>query len=164
MNLRSLLNRVPCVPACHRGLHANVLAYQHGLRANVLACQRAKSVPTSYFYVPTCLRANEPKACQLLIFTCQRVIQRAIVLFQRANVPNGVPIFQLDVPTCQFFQTFLLRSAKGNFYTLLLHKKLYILLDIIVIHIIKCIVNKNCIILQGVSKIRLSHAQRQFGR
>ena len=62
---RSLLNCVSCVPACQRGLRANMLGCQRGLRANVLAChcglhtnvlacQRAKSVPTSHFYVPTC--------------------------------------------------------------------------------------------------------------
>ena len=35
-----------------------------------------------------------------------------------------------------------------NFYTFLLYKKFYILLDIIVIHIVCiCIVNKNCMIL-----------------
>ena len=77
-------------------------------------------------------RANVPKACQLLIFTSQRVnkranaIRRANVLIWRANVPKGVPIFQ----------TFLLRNAKWNFYTLLLYRKFYILLDIIVIHIL----------------------------
>ena len=37
-----------------------------------------------------------------------------------ANVPNGVPIFHFGVPN---FYTFLLRNAKGNFYTLLLYKK-----------------------------------------
>ena len=48
----------------------------------------------------------------------------------------------------QIFQTFLLRNGKGNPYTLLLYKKLYIILDIIVIHIICiCIIDKNCIIL-----------------
>ena len=45
-------------------------------------------------------RANVPKACQLLIFTRQRVNKRANAI-RRANVPNGVPIFQLGVPTCQ---------------------------------------------------------------
>ena len=57
---QSLLNRVPCVHACQRGLRANVLAWQH-----------AKSD-------------------------------------WRANVPNGVPIFQLGLPNwqkvCQFFE------------------------------------------------------------
>ena len=36
------------------------------------------------------------------------------------------------VPT---FQTFLLRNAKGNFYTLFLYKKFYIILDIKTEHI-----------------------------
>ena len=48
--LQSLLNRVPCVPACERGLRANVLVCQLGLRANVPACQRAESVPSSHFF------------------------------------------------------------------------------------------------------------------
>ena len=69
---------------------------------------------------------------------CQCAIRRANVLTWRANVPKRVSIFQ----------TFLLQYAKGNFYSLLLYKKLYILLDIIVIRTI-CIsiVHKSCIIL-----------------
>ena len=56
----------------------------------------------------------------------------------RANVRKGGPIFQ----------TFLLQKAKGNFYTLLLYKKFYIVPDIIIIPIICiCIVHTNCIIL-----------------
>ena len=51
-------------------------------------------VPTclhaSTIYVPTWLRANLPKVCQLLIFT-----------FQRLNVLCCVPVFQLSVQTCQ---------------------------------------------------------------
>ena len=50
----SLLNFVPCVRACQRGLRANVLACHHGLRVDLPACQHAKSVPTSHFYLPTC--------------------------------------------------------------------------------------------------------------
>ena len=43
------------------------------------------------------------------------------------------------------FQTFLLRNARGCFYTLLLYKKFYIILDIIVMHMICiCIAHKNC--------------------
>ena len=38
----------------------------------------------------------------------------------------------------QIFQTFLLRNDKGNFYTLL-YKKLYIILDIIVLHYAKIV-------------------------
>ena len=52
----------PCMPA-----------FQHYLHDNVLACQRG-------------LRANVPKACQFLIFTCQRANKRA-------NVSYGVSIF-----------------------------------------------------------------------
>ena len=81
---------MPYAPACQTGLRASMLAYQRGLRANVPACQRAKSVPASHFYVPT----------------CQCAIRRANVLTWRAKVPNDVPIFQLGVPAsqkvCQF--------------------------------------------------------------
>ena len=109
----SLLNRVPCVPACQRGL-----------RANVPTCQRTKSVPTSHV-----LRANMPvnvtschTASQYFNLACQLTKRRA----DFSNIP--------------------LRNAKGNFYTLLLYKKFYIILDIIVIQII-CIfiVDKNYI-------------------
>ena len=60
-------------------LIANVLACQYGFCDNVLACQCAKSVPTSH-YVPTCQ------------YTCQRANTRA-------NVPYGVRVFQVGVPT-----------------------------------------------------------------
>ena len=119
--LTSLLNRVSYVPACQRGLCANVLACQRGLPANV-------------------------PACQLLIFTCQ--------------LSYGVPLFHLGVP---LFQTFLLRNAKENFYTLLLHKKCYILLDIIVMHIIcVCILIKNCIILYFFTSCHIKEKHVEF--
>ena len=80
--------------------------------------QRAKRVPTSYFYVSTCERANK------------RAIRRANFSAWRSNVP----IFHFDVPKgVPIFQTFLLPNAKGNFCALLLYKKFYIILDIIVI-------------------------------
>ena len=90
----------------------------------------------SVVYVPTC---QLPKACQLLIFTCQRanmpinvpktcqlfnlVYQRANVpktcqLFNlfanfstwRANLPKGVPIFQYRLPNgVPVFQLFFRR-------------------------------------------------------
>ena len=44
---------------------------------------------SSHFYVPTCQ------------WTCQRAKRRANVLTCHATVPNGVPIFQLSVPTSQ---------------------------------------------------------------
>ena len=71
-------------------------------------------------YVPcvparsTCQRSNVANTCQLVIFTCQH-----------ANK---------SVKCAPIFQTFLLQNAKGNFYTLSLYKKYYIILDIIVIH------------------------------
>ena len=76
--------------------------------------------------MPTCQRcanystrpANVPTACQILNFACQRAKWRA-------NDPKGV----LN------FQKFDLQNAKGNFYTLLLYKKFYIILDIIVLYI-----------------------------
>ena len=89
-------------------------------------------------------RVGVPKACHLLIFTCLHAIRSVIVLSWwdnfstwRTNVPKGVPIFQL----------LALPNTKKNFYTLLLYKKLYILLDIRVIHTCICIENKNSLIL-----------------
>ena len=111
---------------------------------------------------------QSPNTCQLLIFTCQRVNKRANVpkvckLFDLAcQRAKSLTTFQLGVQTtCQFsfccanvpkgmpnFQTFFLRNVKGNFYTLLLYKKFYIILDIIVIHMICiCFVYENCFIL-----------------
>ena len=96
-------------------------------------CQRAKSVSNSYFYLSTCHKAG-----QCFNLACQRAKRCATFSTWRANVPKSVPVFQ----------TFLLRNAKGNFYTLLLYKKFYIILDIILIHIMcVCIVHINCIIL-----------------
>ena len=79
----------------------------------------------SVVYVPTCL--SVPKACQLLIFKCQRANKRVKVTY-------GVPLGELKgVP---IFWIFLLQNANRNFYPLLLYKKFYITLDIIVTHII----------------------------
>ena len=115
---QSLLNCVPYVPACQRGLRANV-----------------------------------QKTCQLLIFTCQRAKWCANFSTRRANVPKGIPIFQ----------AFLLGNAKWNFYTLLLHRKFYILLDIVVIHIICiCVVNKNCIILHFHTSCHIKEKCQEF--
>ena len=110
-----------------------MLACQRGLRANVPACQGAKSVPSSHFHVPTC-----HKAWQCFNLACQRAKRRANFSTRRANVPKSMPIFQ----------TFLLRNAKGNFYTLILYKIFCIILDIILIHIMYVfIVHINCILL-----------------
>ena len=100
-------------------------------------CQRAKNMPASHFYVPTC-----HTACQCFNLACQRAKWRANFSTWRVNVPKSVPVFQ----------TFLLRNAKWNFYTLLLYEKFYIILDIIVMHMICiCIVNKNFTILHFYS-------------
>ena len=128
-----MLNRVPSVLACQRGLRANLLACQRGLRVNVPAYQRAKGEPTSHFYVPTC-----QKTYQCFNLACQHAKRCANFSTWRAIVPKSVPIFQ----------TFLLRNAKGNFYTLLSYKKFYIILNITLIHIMCiCIVQISCIIL-----------------
>ena len=119
---------MPCVPACQRGLRANVLACLRGLLTNVPACQCAKSVSTSYFKVSLSQPTNNVLTCHT---ACQCAKWRVKFWIWRTNVPKGVPIFQ----------TFLLRNAKGNFYTLSLYKKLYILLDIIVVHKIRIILN-----------------------
>ena len=119
---------MPCVPACQRGLRANVLACLRGLLTNVPACQCAKSVSTSYFKVSLSQPTNNVLTCHT---ACQCAKWRVKFWTWRTNVPKGVSIFQ----------TFLLRNAKGNFYTLSLYKKLYILLDIIVVHKIRIILN-----------------------
>ena len=82
-----LLYCPPCVHACQRGLPA--------LCAIVA-------------YVPTCLRANVPRACQILIFMCQPVNKAA-------NVSSGGPVFQLGVPMCQMMCQF----AKHSLYEIL---------------------------------------------
>ena len=102
--------------------------------------------------MPTCLRVSVvyvASACVLAWFTYQRACvptcqKRVDSTFLHANVPINVPKCQT---VCQFFtlvfqrtksvpilQTLLLR--KWNFYTLLLYKRFYILLDAIVIHTI----------------------------
>ena len=122
----------------HNLISMNIFEFakSRAMRACVPTC-----LPASVVYVPTCLRANVPKACQVLIFTCKRAKnvstchkacqcfnlacqhdkRRANFSTWHANVPKSVPIFQ----------TFLSRNAKGNFYTLLLYKNFYNILDII---------------------------------
>ena len=65
--------------------------------------QRAKSVPTSHFYVASC-----QTVWQCLSLACERAKRLANFSTWRANVSKGVPIFQ----------TFLLRNAQLNFHTL----------------------------------------------
>ena len=112
---------------------------------NVPTCQRCANYST--------WRANVPIACQFLNLGCQRAKWRGNFLFRRDNVLKYV----LD------FQTFLLRNAKGNFYTLLLYKKFYIILDIKVIHMI-CIriVRKSCIMLHFYSSCHIKEKCAEF--
>ena len=63
-------------------MHTICAVCQRGLRANVSACQRTKSVPTSHFF-------------------CQRTIRCSNASIWCSNVLNGMPTFQLGVPTCQ---------------------------------------------------------------
>ena len=86
-------------------------------------------------------------ACQRLVFTCQSAKRRANVSTWR--VPNGVPIFQFRLPTCQKACRFLNIPLNETREISILHyyiKKFYIILDIICI----CIVHRNCIILISI--------------
>ena len=141
MTSMSLLNPLLCMPVCHRGLCANMLAWQCCLHANVVSCQSD-------------LPANVAKSCQTLIFICQRAILHANVSTWCANVPKGRPIFQ----------TFLLENAKGNFYTLLLHKNFYILLDSIIHHhtICICIIHENLLFLISILHVILKKSVGNF--
>ena len=57
----------------------------------VPTCQRAKSVPTSGFYVPTCQWTCQRRA--KISTWCVNVLKR-VSIFQ-LRLPKGVPIFQL---------------------------------------------------------------------
>ena len=135
---RAMLACVPASSTCQRAYVPPWFTCERACVPPWFTCQRT-CVPTCQkrakfsFYLPTC-----QTACHCFNLACQRAKRRANFSTWRANVSKGVPIFQ----------TFLVRNAKENFCTLLLYKKLCILLDIIVIHIICiCIINKNYIIL-----------------
>lgn len=100
---------------CSSTPNPNVLVYSLLNRVScVPACQLG--IRASMVYVSTCLGANVSKACQLLISTCQCVNKHA-------NVPLGVPVFQLGTPTCQFLKLRCQRSKKGaNFSSTSLKK------------------------------------------
>ena len=113
-----------CVPAWFTCQRACLPAWLMCQRACVPTCQKRANflflrvnVPKN---VPTC-----HKTYQCFNLVCQRAKRRTNISTWRANVPESVPIFQ----------TFILRNAKGNFYTLLLYKKFYIILDIILTRI-----------------------------
>ena len=100
------------------------------------------------------MRANMPNACKLFILMCQcakkhvKVPQLCQFFNLMCQCVESVPIFKLDMATCQttcqffilasqnipkgirIFQTFLLQNAERNFNTLLLYKNFYIILDI----------------------------------
>ena len=128
-----MLNRMPYVPC--------VPAWSTCPRANVSinipTCQRYANYSTWLADVPT--------ACQFLNLACQRAKWRANYSFWCANVLKVVLNF------------------KGNFYTLLLYKKFYIILDIIVIHMIWiCIVHKNCIIFHFYTSCHIKEKCAEF--
>ena len=93
-------------------------------------CQRAKSVPTSRFYVPMCQRAKD-----MLIF------QLSVPTFQ------GVSIFQVGVPTwqeaCHFVQLRAKRCA--NFSTIFQKNYIFYLQNISVPNIFIYFVHLNYI-------------------
>ena len=120
-------------------------------------------------YQPVCGPAWFTRQCAC-VPTCQ---ERRIVSFLRANGIYDVPIFQLGVPiwhtACLIYQLgvpmcqkhanfpiFLLQNAKGNFNTLFLHKKFYIILDII------GYIYKNCIILHFYTSCHIKEKCAQF--
>ena len=114
----SLLIHEPNVPTCQRDLRASVVY--------VPTCLRTSAVPT-------CLCANVPKACQLLMCTCQRAIRGANVSTWRADFSTWLANVPKDVPN---FQACLLRNAKSKFLYFIIIKKFYSILNIIGIHII----------------------------
>ena len=114
----SLLIHEPNVPTCQRDLRASVVY--------VPTCLRTSAVPT-------CLCANVPKACQLLMCTCQRAIRGAHVSTWRADFSTWLANVPKDVPN---FQACLLRNAKSKFLYFIIIKKFYSILNIIGIHII----------------------------
>ena len=88
--------------------------------------------------VPTCQNACVPAwyMCQrACVPTCQKHANFSCL---RANVPYGVPMFQLGLPTClkacQFFKRFFSRNTKWKFLYFFIIKKFYIILNIIGIH------------------------------
>ena len=102
-------------------------AWEFANRVPYVPCVTARS---------TCQRAKRMPTSHFHVPMSQKTCQRA----------KGVPIFQ----------TVLLQNATGNFYTLLLYKNFYIILDIIVIHMTCiCITYKNCVILHFYTSCRM---------
>ena len=101
------------VPACQRVLRVCMLTCQNVCQLLILIYQRAHKRANVLYGV-----------CQCLNLTCQSDRRRANFSTWLANAPKGVPIFQ----------TFLLWNTKGNLCTSQkTYKKIYIIIDIIVI-------------------------------
>ena len=98
----------PCSYHSSMGLRTNMLRCQRGLCANVPACQRASVL----------------KACQHLIFTCQRANKRDNVSTWRANFSSWLANVSKDEP---IFRSFLLCFIIIKNSTLYLISWLYIL-------------------------------------
>ena len=67
----SLLNHVPCVPACQRGLRAEVVSCQSGVRVCVSACQKR----ANFSFLRANMAINLPTfhtACQFFNLLCLR--------------------------------------------------------------------------------------------
>ena len=89
----SLLNRVPCVPACQRGLLAEVVSSQTGLRACVSTCHKR----ANFSFLRANMAINLPTfhtACQCFNLAFYRAKRRANFTTCCVNVPKGVSIFQ----------------------------------------------------------------------
>ena len=117
-------------------------ACQLGLRTNVPACQRA------------CVSTHQK--CANFSFLCANVLM----------CHTSCRCFNLAcqrAKRCANFSNIPLTNNKGNFFILLLHKKFYIILNIIVIHITcTCIAYENCIILYFYTLCRIKKVSRIF--
>ena len=80
-----------CWPARSRQLWQQIAGFakSHAMRACAPTWPTRQSAGA-----PPFLRANAPRVCQLIIFTCQRAIRGPSALTWRAKVPKGMPIFQ----------------------------------------------------------------------
>ena len=84
--------------------------------AQVEDFEKSRAMLASVVYLPSCLGANLPKVCELLIFICKSA--KGMLLFKLpchcANMPKagqvfnlmcqrakGLPIIEVVVPTCQ---------------------------------------------------------------
>ena len=120
-----------CVPALFT---CQNLAYMSFLLANVLINVRRSHT-----------------ACQCFNMASQHAKRRPNFSTWRANVPKDVPILQ----------TFLLRNAEGNIYTLL-YKKFFVILDIIIIRITCIFVSCINIVLYFISVLHVMLKERSM--